>query len=120
MMRGRRFQFRPVLTIFAAIGLAVLICLGNWQLQRLHWKRELIAKVDARIHSDPIAIDEAIARAEAGEDMEYTPVFVSGVPQVEDDARVFGAIDGVAGAFLHIGHALAFDVGEFLRSESCC
>jgi len=33
----------------------VLIQLGNWQVQRLAWKRDLIARVDARIHAEPVA-----------------------------------------------------------------
>ncbi len=40
----------------AALALAFLgfSALGVWQVQRLHWKRELIARVDARIHAPPV------------------------------------------------------------------
>ncbi len=32
---------------------AVFIGLGTWQVQRLHWKLDLIARVDARVHAPP-------------------------------------------------------------------
>jgi len=33
----------------------VLVSLGVWQLHRLDWKRELIQRVDARVHARPVA-----------------------------------------------------------------
>lgn len=39
------------------VSLVVLFCgLGSWQIQRLGWKKELIASVDSRIHADPVAV----------------------------------------------------------------
>jgi len=38
----------------AALALfVVLLQLGNWQVRRLAWKQDLIARVDARVHADP-------------------------------------------------------------------
>uniref|UniRef100_UPI0007EE6DA9 SURF1 family protein n=1 Tax=Rhizobium leucaenae TaxID=29450 RepID=UPI0007EE6DA9 len=34
---------------------ALLIGLGTWQVKRLHWKLDLIARVDARVHAPPAA-----------------------------------------------------------------
>ncbi|MBE3638526.1 SURF1 family protein [Mangrovicoccus algicola] len=42
-------------TIAAAIGLGGFSALAIWQVQRLHWKRDLIERVDARVHADPVA-----------------------------------------------------------------
>ncbi|GJL94372.1 MAG: SURF1-like protein [Hyphococcus sp.] len=100
MLEGRHFQFRPVLTVFTALGLAILIALGSWQMHRLSWKQELIAKVDARIEVPPIAFEDAVTRAEAGEDMEYTPVKLTGEWVPEKEAPVFGSLDGKAGVYL--------------------
>lgn len=36
-------------------GLAVLISLGVWQLQRLEWKTEILDEIDATIVADPVA-----------------------------------------------------------------
>ena len=93
-------QFRPVLTICAAAGLAILIALGTWQLQRRAWKLDLIAQTEARLADDPIPFDEAVARARAGENMEYAPVAIDGAYLHEDAARVFGTFAGTPGAYL--------------------
>jgi len=100
MFAGRRFYFRPVLTVFALAGLALLVALGNWQLHRLEWKRELVAKTEARVGAGPIPFVDALRRAQAGEDMEYTPVHVSGEFSRHGRTDVFGAYDGAPGVFV--------------------
>ncbi len=94
------FQFRPMLAAVTAAGLAVLIGLGLWQLQRLEWKRDLIARTQARLASAPIPFDEALARAEGGEDMEYQPVRIAGVYAHDLQSFVFGTYEGAAGAYV--------------------
>ena len=43
-----------LLVSFAAlIVFAVLLVLGLWQVERLHWKEALIARIEARIHGEP-------------------------------------------------------------------
>ncbi len=94
------FQFRPALTAATIAALAVLCSLGAWQAQRLEWKRELIAKTEARLAAAPIPFEAALARAEAGEDLEYQPVFAVGEFRKEESARVFSAHEGKAGALI--------------------
>lgn len=55
-------QDRPrsaVILAILGIGLlalvAALIALGTWQVYRLSWKLDLIARVDARVHAEPVA-----------------------------------------------------------------
>jgi len=43
-------------SIAAAIGLAILLSLGTWQVQRMTWKQTLIATLDARIDQPPQAL----------------------------------------------------------------
>ncbi|TDK26244.1 SURF1 family protein [Luteimonas aestuarii] len=49
---------RPVLRVVFAAALAIAFLgfttLGVWQVQRLAWKRDLVARVDARIHAVPV------------------------------------------------------------------
>ncbi|OWO95556.1 hypothetical protein B5E41_06905 [Rhizobium esperanzae] len=45
--RAKRALFAVCLTLLAAI----LFGLGTWQVQRLGWKRDLIARVDQRVHA---------------------------------------------------------------------
>jgi surfeit locus 1 family protein len=44
-------QFRPRLwpSVAALVALVVLLSLGTWQVERLHWKEALIAERDARL-----------------------------------------------------------------------
>ncbi len=44
-------HFRPFwkLTFASAVLFAILISLGVWQVERLHWKLDLIARVNARL-----------------------------------------------------------------------
>jgi len=45
---------RRVLTAFLVLLVAVFVGLGTWQVQRLFWKLDLIARVDARVHAAPV------------------------------------------------------------------
>lgn len=93
-------RFRPALTAAALVAFAVLCSLGAWQLQRLAWKKELIAKTEARLAAAPMAFDEALRRAEAGEDLNYQPVYADGAYRHGLAALVFGAHDGNPGAWV--------------------
>lgn len=44
---------------FGILGCAVLIALGSWQVQRLHWKADILHAMAARIHAAPVALPEA-------------------------------------------------------------
>ena len=56
-------------TTLMLAAFAVLIGLGVWQLQRLHWKQGLIAEIETRSKGEPIALDaQAVPHAiEPGE-----------------------------------------------------
>ena len=43
------------LGLAALLAIAALVALGTWQVHRLSWKLDLIARVDARVHAAPIA-----------------------------------------------------------------
>ena len=44
--------------LFGIVGTAILISLGVWQVQRLHWKNSVLAEIEARIGADPVAMPE--------------------------------------------------------------
>lgn len=46
-----RFLTMAVALVFAMLGFGAL---GIWQVQRLGWKLDLIARIDARIHAEPV------------------------------------------------------------------
>lgn len=42
------------MTLAAVVGVILLSGLGIWQVQRLQWKTDLIARVEARVHAAPV------------------------------------------------------------------
>jgi len=71
--KRRSAGFLIGLTLIAAMLVAGFGALGVWQVHRLAWKRDLIARVDARVHAAPVA---APAMASAAD--EYRRVAVQG------------------------------------------
>ena len=65
-------------TVFAVIGIIILVMLGNWQMQRKAFKSDLIMLVDERIASAPISFKALKERAANGVDIRYQSVQVTG------------------------------------------
>lgn len=90
--------------IFGLAGVAILIGLGTWQMQRLAWKEGVLADIEARIGADPVALPPQ-PDPEADR---YLPVRVSG--QMGDDAlRVLVSQKQVGAGYRVIS---ALDMGE--------
>ncbi|HJT15623.1 MAG TPA: SURF1 family protein [Dongiaceae bacterium] len=53
-----KLRFRPTLwpTLISVPALILLVGLCLWQVQRMHWKEELIAEREARVAAEPIAL----------------------------------------------------------------
>ncbi len=58
---ARRARLVP--TLFTVPGVLILLALGIWQVQRLHWKEGLIAQRDAAVVAAPIAPPQTLAEA---------------------------------------------------------
>ncbi|MEM9344382.1 MAG: SURF1 family protein [Pseudomonadota bacterium] len=52
----------PVL--IGVVGVAILVALGIWQVQRLAWKEGVLADMDARMTGDPVALPDVVDREE--------------------------------------------------------
>ncbi len=89
--------------VLGVAGVAVLLWLGFWQVQRLAWKEGVLAEIDARIGAAPVALPEA---PEAARDR-YLPVSATGVP-AGAPLRVLVSVKGTGA-----GHRLiqAFETG---------
>ncbi len=61
------FRPLPILTFACAIAFAILISLGVWQLERLHWKLGLIAQVNNSLTATPVSLDQALAMGAAAQ-----------------------------------------------------
>ena len=74
---GRRGVLLVGFLVFAAL---VFAGLGAWQVQRLFWKLDLIARVDARVHAAPVAPPAANEWATVNaNDAEYRHVTMAGI-----------------------------------------
>jgi len=78
------FRPRLVPTLFTVPTLILLLGLGTWQVQRLHWKEGLIAQRDAMVGAPPIAPPATLAEAERNE---FRHVTVDGV--LLNDREIF-------------------------------
>jgi surfeit locus 1 family protein len=83
---ARRFPIG--LTIAVAIALAILLTLGTWQVERLHWKQALLARIAATQAAPPRPLAEALARAGRGEDVDFARVTVDCLEAPLEPSRV--------------------------------
>jgi surfeit locus 1 family protein len=92
--------------VFGAVGIAILVSLGVWQMQRLAWKEGVLADIEARIAAAPVSLpDQPDAVADR-----YLPVGVTGVFEGEV-VRVLVSQRGI-GAGYRIISALETDTGR--------
>jgi surfeit locus 1 family protein len=62
-------------TIWSAFALLLLLALGTWQVQRLHWKEGLIAERNVALAAAPVPLPKTIDAARA---LEFHPVRADG------------------------------------------
>ncbi len=85
------------LTAAMLAALAVLVGLGLWQLQRLHWKQGLLAQIEARTKGPPITLEDAVALAREGRDPNYYRVRVDGRFHHAKERYLYAVSDGRVG-----------------------
>lgn len=94
------------------VALAILLSLGTWQLQRLYWKEQLLSDMAARRIAAPVSLADIEAMAARGEDIEYSPVTVSGVFANNKERHFFATWRGQTG--YHVYTPLQLADGRFL------
>ncbi len=60
--------------IVGVVGVAILVSLGVWQVQRLTWKQDLLARIESRIAAEPVPLRAALEP----EVQRYSPVTITG------------------------------------------
>jgi surfeit locus 1 family protein len=91
----------------------LLIGLGMWQLQRLHWKLGLIAEMTHNMAAAPISLDAALA---LGADAQYRPVTLTG--QFENSREVYVFTTGPQGVpVYHVLTPLALTDGRVMMVD---
>ena len=100
----RRVGFAAPLVLLV---LAILLGLGTWQVQRLHWKEGLIADIAARRVANPASLADIEAMSRAGEDIEYRRVAVSGTFDHSHERHFFATYAGQTGYYVYTPLTLA-------------
>jgi surfeit locus 1 family protein len=128
-----RPYFKPMLvpTLWLIPLLAILIGLGTWQIQRLHWKLDLLAKIHTGLTSIPVPLRDVLSAYDADHltEADYRRVNVRGI--FENGEEIFFFTTGPDGdPVYHVitpflmddGHTLLIDRGyipmEMLNSAA--
>jgi surfeit locus 1 family protein len=90
--------FPVLLTLFTALGLAVLVGLGVWQVKRLHWKEGILARIAAVEAAPAEPLEAVLRRIPDGVDSDYTRVQAD-CPAIEQTPfiKLFAVTDAGAG-----------------------
>lgn len=92
----RRIRPAAIVVLFLTVVLTgCLLALGTWQVQRLFWKLDLIERVDARAHAEPVdapAASEWRALTDPV-DYEYRHVKLSGTLLNDKEVQVYTVTD---------------------------
>ncbi|HEY4090378.1 MAG TPA: SURF1 family protein [Luteibacter sp.] len=90
-----------LLALFGAVVFAAFVALGTWQVHRRAWKHELIERVDARVHAQPV---DAPGRGQwalvSAESDEYRRVKLSGTFLQDKSVRVRASTELGLGSWL--------------------
>jgi surfeit locus 1 family protein len=93
--KAQRQHTAAGLAIFCGLMLvliAALLALGVWQVERLSWKEDLIARVDQRVHAEPVP---APVRAQWGQvsraNDEYRHVTAEGTLQNDRETLIYAS-----------------------------
>jgi len=95
-MTEKKPRIWPVL-LASGLGIAVLVFLGVWQVERLAWKEALIAGIERRAANPPTTLADALARQAKGEDIEFLKVSVSGRFQHEQEKHLISVYESGPG-----------------------
>lgn len=112
MSEAVRPRFPWLLAILSLVALAILLSLGTWQVQRMHWKRDLLATIDARIGADPVPLSEVLATDRPMAEQEYRPVRLEGEFLHSGERHFFATHNGASG--FHVYTPLRLSDGDYL------
>ncbi|MEM8553816.1 MAG: SURF1 family protein [Pseudomonadota bacterium] len=74
--------------LIGIVGTGILIWLGVWQLQRLEWKKDVLAQIDDRMQAVPIALPPEPNEA----DHRFQPVAIRGTADTDQSQFIFTSV----------------------------
>ncbi|MGB7432571.1 MAG: SURF1 family cytochrome oxidase biogenesis protein, partial [Ahrensia sp.] len=97
---------KPWIVIAAAVPvLAVLLTLGTWQVNRLAWKEDLLAKIDAQLDAAPIDVMTLSVQLDDGaldqQAIDYLPAQATGNFNHAGEQHFFATYKGISGYFIY-------------------
>ena len=104
------WQVGKALILLVALG--ILLALGTWQVQRLHWKEGLLADIAERQAAAAVPLSTIEAMAASGGDIEYRVVTATGHYLNDKERHFFATFDGNPG--FHIYTPLQLADGRYL------
>lgn len=103
---GRGWRFWAGL-VLVPLAMAILLSLGTWQVNRLHWKESLLAAIDERSHAPAVDVSDIAARLAAGEEIDYRHATTSGRFLHDKERHFLATFDGQSGFYLYTPFELA-------------
>lgn len=95
------------LGVGSVVALVLLLVLGTWQVQRLYWKEELLATIDARINSAPRPLAEIETLLAQTGDVDYWPASAQGTFVHDGERHFFATYQGASGYYVNTPLQLA-------------
>jgi len=80
--------------LFGLLGAGILVRLGLWQLERLQWKTEMLAQIDAKIAASPVAVRDSPNKTEH----QFLPVKAGGVITT-DEIHVLASVQKIGAGY---------------------
>ncbi|MCO5731047.1 SURF1 family protein [Rhizobium sp. SSA_523] len=100
--KGRRRPGKVIaVAVSVLLALVILLSLGTWQVQRLHWKESLVAQIESRRHEPPQdlgVVEQDLAR---GVDPEYRRVSLRGRFDMQRERHFFATFEGQSGFYIY-------------------
>ncbi|MDE1993530.1 MAG: SURF1 family protein [Rhizobiaceae bacterium] len=94
------------------VALGILLSLGTWQVQRLHWKEGLLADIAERQVAAPMPLSAIETMAASGGDIEYRKVTATGRYLNNKERHFFTTYDDAPG--FNVYTPLQLDDGRYL------
>lgn len=99
-------RIKPWIILTAAVPvLAVLLSLGTWQVNRLAWKEDLLAKIDAQLDAAPIDVNTLSVQLTEGtldqQGIDYLPAQATGTFNHAGEQHFFATYQGISGYFIY-------------------
>ncbi|MFN3507221.1 MAG: SURF1 family protein, partial [Allorhizobium sp.] len=105
-MRRRSWRFWAAM-VLVPTALVILLSLGTWQVNRLHWKESLLADIQERSTAAPVDVAELERLLAAGEAVDYRRTTASGRFVNDKERHFLATFQGQSGFYLYTPLELA-------------